>query len=233
MRFTPTSPPGRQRRGFSLIELLTVIAIVSVLMTVVAIGIGSIGGKGVANAVASAEAMFEEARAIALSKRTTTRVLVNVRPGNEMRNAQARENHLRRMIIAYQELDQDGSPTENWIVASRGILLPEHTYFSQQFSRKDHKTAGVTPDRVTLGATAKEDFRGDYFSYEFNAEGICTSPGTSFVVGAGTIPIGQELPRVTGAAKRDFGGFVIWRNGTTSSFRSPDQIGIPSDVTTF
>ncbi len=214
--------------------MLTVIAIISVLMTVVAIGIGGLtGGKGVENAVSTAEAVFDEARTIAVSKRTNARVLVDVSTQQEMNSdPRARENHLRRLVIAYQELDQDGRPTEDWTVASRGVLLPEGTFFSQEYSRRDHKAGSGMLDRVTL-TSVKEDFRGEYIAYEFNSEGISTTPGASFVVGAGTLPFGQEQPRVSGSPSRDFGGFVVWRNGRTSSFRSPDQIGIPSKVTTF
>lgn len=226
---------SRNRRGFSLIELLTVIAIMSVLMTVAAIGIGgAAGGKSVATAVSTSEAIFDEARSIAVSKRTNARVLVAVKNPEEMRgNPQARENHLRRMLIAFQDLDEDGRPTEEWTLNSRGVLLPEQTYFSQEYSSRDHQASAEAVDRITLGAPVNEDFRGEYFVYEFNPEGICTTPGASFVIGTGVLPINQAMPRVTGSAKRDFGGFVIWRSGRTSVFRSPDQIGIPADPSNF
>jgi hypothetical protein len=73
---------------------------------------------------------------------------------------------------------------------------------------------------------AKAAYAGSYYYYEFNAEGICTTPGAGFVIGAGTRAISKPTskPRVTSAAKRDFGGFVVWRNGRTSIFRSPAQI---------
>jgi hypothetical protein len=72
-------------------------------------------------------------------------------------------------------------------------------------------------------------YEGEYYIYEFNAQGIVKTPGASFILGSGARnaakPSTSEPPRVTSAGKRDFGGFVIWRNGRTSVFRSPDQMG--------
>ncbi len=42
--------------------------------------------------------------------------------------------------------------------------------------------------------------------------------------GARSVTSPTDRPKVTNAGKRDFGGFVVWRNGSTSLFRSPDQI---------
>jgi hypothetical protein len=82
-------------------------------------------------------------------------------------------------------------------------------------------------------SNVNRDFLGSYVYYEFNSEGICTMPGASFIVGAGAREIGAIKPRVTAAAKKDFGGFVVWRNGRTSVFRSPDQMNLPSEVSNF
>ncbi|MGA0854875.1 MAG: prepilin-type N-terminal cleavage/methylation domain-containing protein, partial [Luteolibacter sp.] len=54
----------RHAPAFTLVELLVVIAIMSILMTAGAIGLGGIGGKGVTSGVASAEALFDEARSL-------------------------------------------------------------------------------------------------------------------------------------------------------------------------
>jgi len=75
-------------------------------------------------------------------------------------------------------------------------------------------------------------YQGRYIYYEFNAEGICTTgldtsgdySAPSFVIGNGARPKGQTAPRTTSDGRRDFGGFVIWRNGATSIFRNPTQI---------
>nr|WP_226895572.1 prepilin-type N-terminal cleavage/methylation domain-containing protein [Luteolibacter marinus] len=216
---------SRATGGFSLIELLVVILIISILLTMGAVGLRNIGGKGVSSAVATAEAVFDEARAIAVGKGTKARVMVDV---DDIQNT---ETFKRRIFAAYQELDEDGEPTENWVMASRPTVLPEKTFFSEEFSSRNHKTGSGELDTksVTFGKT---NYDGKYLYYEFNSEGICSTPGASFVIGAGIRPKGEE-PRVTGEGKRDFAGFVIWRNGRTSLFRGPDEIGIPSEVTNF
>jgi hypothetical protein len=137
------------------------------------------------------------------------------------------------MLVVYQELDNSGAPTSNWVLTSRGVTLSDGVYFSQTLSKKDQTTGGQLDSMpLTASDTVKQNFAGNYLYYEFNKEGICSTPGASFVIGAGARPLGQD-PRVTGSAKRDFGGFVVWRNGRTSAFRSPDHLDLPSGISTF
>jgi len=221
-----TSPKKRLLGGFSLIELLVVILIISLLLTLGAVGLrGITGGNGVGAAVATSEAVFDEARAIAVGKGTKSRVLVDVN------DPQDNANYLRRIVVAFQTLDEQGEPTDEWELASRALNLPEKTFFSRTFSKKNHESESGELDEMTLSIN-KRAFDGRYLYYEFNSEGICATPGASFVVGSGVRPTGED-PRVTGDGKRDFAGFVVWRNGRTSLFRGPEQIGIPSEVTKF
>jgi len=237
-----SQPPNLSRpprkAGFSLIELLTVIAIISVLMTVGAIGIGSLlGGKGVTSGVASAESVFDEARSTAVSQRTKARVLIDA-------TDPSKPSYLRRMLVAYEELDDEGNPkNDQWTISNRGLMLPDQVYFSRVYSKKS-LTGGGELDKMSLTNVAR-DFRGEYYYYEFNAEGICRPPSATdtvgtekpgnatFVIGTGVREVNSEEPRVTASTKRDFGGFVIWRNGRTSIFRNPNQINIPGNVTKF
>jgi prepilin-type N-terminal cleavage/methylation domain-containing protein len=208
--------------GFTLIEMLVVIAIMSVLMTAGSIGLSNTGGKGVNSGVSSAESLFDEARTIALGRRDRVRVLV----AKDLTNSPG--ENLRRILIASIKQDESGVAKEDqWEVTSRGVLLPDQVYFSEVFSKKSQDSSGTVAVMPALSG-AKNALAGSYYYYEFNGEGICTSPGASFVIGIGTRGLdAQSLknkPRVTAAGKKDFGGFVVWRGGETSVFRSPEQI---------
>lgn len=197
----------------------------SILLTFGAVGIGNLtAGKSVPTALSNVEGLFQEARTLAVGKGTNARVLVDVdRDHNE---------YLRRIVVAYEEVDDQGKGTGQWVLSSRGYSLPAKTFFSLDFSHKDHSSGAGQVDEVTLDVKG-QDFDGKYRYYEFNSEGICTSPGSSFVIGNGALPGGQEKPRTTTDGKRDFGGFIIARNGRTTTFRNPEQIGISTSTTTF
>ena len=221
------------RNGFTLVELLVVMTIISILLALGAAGIRNVGTGGVSTAVAQAEAFFNEARAVAVGSGRPSRVLIDIDDADS-------DTYLRRLVIAAQATDQDGLPIPGqWELSGGVLLLPSSVYFSQQFSRKDHQGGTGSIDQMQLTGVS-QNFLGTYGYYEFNSEGICssgvaadgsyTAPG--FVLGRGVRDPGGE-PRTTGDGRRDFGGFVIWRNGSTSVFRDPGQILGNTDPTEF
>lgn len=231
-----------RKNAFTLVEMLVVIVIMSILMTVGSIGISSMGGKGVTSGVTSVEALFDEARTTAAARGLRSCVLVAKNLTNK------REEDLRRVVVAYEETNTDGtaknpsSPTPRWVLSSRGVVLPDQTFFSQKYSKGGENLGGNTvaipeiPHSNIVGA--KPSQRGSYFIYEFNSQGISQLAGATFIIGSGsrkltTAATGANLPKATASGRRDFGGFMVMRNGRTSVFRSPEQMGIDSDVNDF
>ena len=224
-------------RAFTLVEMLVVIAIISILMTAGSIGLRGMGGKGVTSGVATVESLFDEARTTAVGRNIRSAVLV----AKTLTNNKGED--LRRIVVAYEEIDPatglakaPDSQTPNWMLSSRGAVLPDQTFFSEKFSKKDHSGGGGAIDTIPssrlktpAGQAVKASYAGTYYIYEFNAQGIAKNPGASFIIGSGARNPAktsvEQPPRVTSAGRRDFGGFVIWRNGRTSVFRSPEQMG--------
>ena len=209
--------PVRGKPAFTLAEMLVVIAIITILMTAGSIGINSAGGKGVTSGVATAEALFDEARSTAIGKNTRSAVLI----AKELTNQP--EDNLKKVIIATAAAGSGGSSV-TWEFSSRGSKLGDRVYFSEKFSKKNHDSGTGDIDVVTISGNNKPSLEGDYYIYQFNSEGIPIDKGASFVIGSGAKPASSDTPVVTSEGRRDFGGFVIWRNGSTSVFRSPEQI---------
>lgn len=239
---------GRRAPGFTLVELIMVIAIITVLMTIGSFGLKNFTkASGVSVAVPIVESLIAQARALAMDKSTDARLLICADPDEA-------QKHLRFILLAYKYTDPV-SGDEKWVANTRGSYLPDAAFFSRTFSHTNHSNdSGVIPavlaaDQSIYGAeddtTANTNLSGPYFYYEFNSQGVVgfrdpdtsdfeASDAASFVIGAGIKPPGETNPTVSGAGgERNFGGAIIWKRGNTSTIKHPDQINLPANVTTF
>ena len=228
----------RRLPAFTLVELIVVITIITILLTVGALGLKNLSkASGVTATVPIAEAVFAEARAIAIGRGTAARVLIYADKNDE-------ERYLRFMLVAY--LDKDGK----WIAENRGTSLPDGIYFSQKLSKVDHAASTDSsynikqlsldiynpPKDSSSDPVKNQRLSGSYYLYEYNSEGDAVDPRegekykvSSFVIGVGSKQPGVDNPKASDAGAKNFSGFVVWRKGSTSVFRHPDQIDKPFD----
>ena len=206
--------------------MLVVITIIGVLLTVGALGLKNLSqSRGVSAGVPLVEAAFSEARGVSQGNGGSTRVLIHADPED-------RERYLRFMLVV--SLTESG----DWVATGRGTYLPENVYFSQEYSYLDHsgETGEIPSEEHNIfssesSGSRNENLSGEYFYYQFNAEGNAADAGASFIVGSGSRTPGAENQRVTSTSGvSNFGGIIVWKKGTTSVFRHPEQMNIPDEI---
>ncbi len=224
----PNSNDGRRsisqtfKKGFSLVELLAVMAIIAILLSLASVGISRIGkGQGVTAGLAIGEGLLAQTRSLAMNQNTRARLIIH----GDLNDADPiqRERYRRMMMVVYKQSDDEGRELDDWTRAGSPTFLPAGVYYSPEFSKADMRTGGVLPeDRHQLTSLAS-DVRQCYF-YEFNGQGICTTPGAGFVIVSGSRPNNVQQPILGG--KRDLGGFVVLKNGSTTLIRDIEQLGV-------
>ena len=152
-------------RGFSLIELLVVIGIISLMAGLIGKALSSNNGAGSIKASQRVLAgLVQTARTQALLKQERVRVLIHADEDDP--------NRYRRFAgLVYFDSTQDG-----WVAVNDGTLLPSGAYFSidsvnSTFS--SNNTIAIQYPRRTAQKLGSGD---SYYYVEFNADGTVLTP---------------------------------------------------------
>ncbi len=227
IRAFTTRPAGKAfsrafRKGFSLVELLAVMTIIAILLSLASVGISKIGkGQGVTAGMALGEGLLSQARSLAMNQNTRSRLIIHSDLNDTV--PEERERYRRMMMVVYKELDENGREKQEWTRAGSPTFLPNSVYFSVDLSRADMRNGGVLETDTHQLSSQTSDVHQCYY-YEFNGQGICSTPGAGFILKEGARPSGQEKPLMGGS--KNVGGFVILKNGGTSIIRDIKRLGV-------
>ncbi len=229
----------RKRRAFTLVELLVVIAIISVIGAggVMLVNFNS-GRQSLVTAQQTLMSSFEEARILACAKSAKARVVIYKGDDNSRR--------LRQVGIIYESLDDDGN-SNGWVSHSSGTMLPKNTFFippSGEFNSQvkidsdSMSEADVINSTFSNGATGAPrvvgmanfgsrraqsvgEGNGEWYCYEFSAEGLSENPNARIIVATGTQNAKGEF-----IMKNPFDilGFTVLRTGKTVGFTDYEEI---------
>jgi prepilin-type N-terminal cleavage/methylation domain-containing protein len=207
------------KTGFTLVELLAVIAVITLLAGLAATGFRSHDGLRLRSAQEILIAQVQAARNLALARNASARLLIDA--GND------RENGRRRLAIAVKS---DTGGAADWEVVGSASELPDGTAVLVDDGGAPASTIGGSggsndPPAKLPGSSlqAPESMRSrDWYYLEFDAAGTCEENAGAILVVGSALHDGTRWTRKNASLIR---GVMIRRAGHASAFDDPSHIG--------
>ncbi len=200
---------SRDSSGFSLLELLVVMAIIGILSGVAMLGVGSIGrSSGIRGAVDLAASTALSARVEAMKYGHGSLLVVD--------NGTDPERKLRRLAVyRYTNTPDPGNMTNNTELVGAPVNMPKGIFFNPQYSS--------ISSTLTMPMPPGQSNTSVYF-VQFNGAGHLKSPqAVKMVFGWGIIEADGSLT-LPEASKASLHGFSLKRNGRPVFYQSAEQI---------
>lgn len=242
-KFSVSPPPSMRKRtaiksGFTLVELLVVMAIIAIISGFVITAVsGDDGVQALNSGVSRANGVFSLARSAAIQRKTPTRVLIHADPADP-------ERFLRYMMILYWN---DAANPPAWEAYAEGETLPRGVAFSPGLSSH---SSGEYPDlrtwrvgidnnfnvNVLNEPTAQSNYNptlpvdtvegagaNTWFVYDFRSNGTAAHPLSRFVLARAIVS--TDPVRIQGITYEESAGFILFRGGKAVHFQDWTQIG--------
>lgn len=213
MKHSPRLIRTPAQTGFSLIELLVVVTIIVILSSGIAMMSNSKHGADLKGGVGIAASLFQEARELAMTRNTNTRLMIYADKTDPTRYG-------RYMVVLYQDVDQT-SGSVVWDMSLTAKALPIGIFFDESLSYVSGSSS--SPQVVLFDLkTMTEGTGARWLVYDFTSNGTCSEPGSRFILAGGVINPNTGTLNIPNANIRD--GFIIERVGSAVHYTNPDQL---------
>lgn len=196
---------SQRNAGFTLIEMLTVVCVITLLGSVTALSLNNRESAALRATVDTLAAQVQSARSLSALKNASCRLIIQAGPGDKSG---------RRVALAIP----DESDSTQWKIASLPVNLPANTYLviSTIMPSCTRDSSNANPDTMTLDGKT-------WYYYEFDPTGTTTdNAGARLVIATGRYDSTSNSWKVL--HPEQMCGMFLPRSGAAQYYQDLDQL---------